>query len=80
MIVLVVLIVLLGLPLGTPMSGTAMCPDCTALGSWSAMCIALLASVVLLVQPRATRILVARSRRSILLLADALERPPRLSS
>jgi uncharacterized membrane protein YozB (DUF420 family) len=79
-IVLVVLMVVLGLPLGMPMSGTSMCPDCSAVGTWSAMCIALIASVVLLMQRRATRLLLDRSRRPLLVSADVLEPPPRLSS
>ncbi|MGH2635128.1 MAG: hypothetical protein ACRDHU_03160 [Actinomycetota bacterium] len=79
-IVLVVLVVLLGIPLGMPMSGASMCPECTPAGAaWGAMCVALLASVVLLMQLLATRILVDRSRRPILMFADVLERPPRLS-
>jgi hypothetical protein len=44
------------------------------------MCAALLASVVLLVQRRASRILVDRARQPIFVSADVLERPPRLSS
>jgi hypothetical protein len=79
-IVLVALLVLLGLPLGMPMAGTSMCPDCNALGTWSAMCIALLASVVLFVPRRATRILIDRPGRAVLMPVDVLERPPRLSS
>lgn len=79
-IVLVVLIVLLGLPLGMPMPGTSMCPDCGALGGWSVMCIALLVSLVLLVQRRATPLLAVRLSRPILVSADVLERPPRLAS
>lgn len=80
MIVLVVLIVLLGLPLGMPMSGASMCPDCSAVGAWSAMCIALLASVVILMQRRATRLFLHSSRRPILVSAEVLEPPPRLFS
>ena len=77
-IVLVVLVLLLGLPLGLPMSGTSMCPDC-GLGTWSLVCIALLGSVLLLVQRRATGILTGRTRRPLLVTVDALERPPRSS-
>jgi hypothetical protein len=79
-IVLVVLVVLLGIPLGMPMSGASMCPECSPAGTWGAMCVALLASVVLLVQGRASGILVDRTPRPILVSADVLERPPRLSS
>jgi hypothetical protein len=79
-VLLVVLVVLLGIPLGTPMSGASMCPECSLAGTWGAMCVALLASVVLLVQRRASRILVDRSRRPSLVPTDVLERPPRLSS
>jgi hypothetical protein len=79
-IVLVVLILLLGLPLGMPMPGTTMCPDCDGLGAWSVVCIALLGSVVLLVQRRATRFLVDGSRRPIFVSAEVRERPPRISS
>ena len=79
-VLLVVLIVLLGTPLGMPMSGASMCPECTPAGAGAAMCVALLASVVLLVQRRATRLLVDSSRRPILVTTDVLERPPRLSS
>jgi hypothetical protein len=79
-VLLVVLVVLLGIPLGMPMSGASMCPECSLAGTWGAMCVALLASVVLLVQRRASRILVDRSRRPILVWADVLERPPRFSS
>jgi len=61
-VLLVVLVVLLGIPLGMPMSGGSMCPECSLAGTWGAMCVALLASVVLLVQRRASRILVDRSR------------------
>jgi hypothetical protein len=79
-IVLLVLIVLLGLPLGMPMAGTSMCPDCDALGTWSVVCIALLVSVVLFVQRRMTRIFVDRPGRAVLVPVDVLERPPRHSS
>ena len=80
-VLLVVLVVLVGIPLGMPMSGASMCPECSPTGTWGAMCVALLASVVLLVQGRrASRIIVDRSRRPILVSADVLERPPRLSS
>lgn len=79
MIVLVALIVLLGLPLGMPMAGTAMCPDC-ALGSWSAICIALIASIILLVPWPRTRRLEDRSGQPLLVAVDVLEPPPRLPS
>jgi hypothetical protein len=79
-VLLVMLVVLLGIPLGMPMSGASMCPECGPAASWGAMCVAVLASVVLLVQRRPSRILVDRSRQPILVSADVLERPPRLSS
>jgi hypothetical protein len=79
-VLLVVLVVLIGMPLGMPMSGSSMCPECSPAGTWGAMCVALLVSVVLLVERRASRILVDRSRRPILVPADVLERPPRFSS
>jgi len=79
-VLLVVLVVLLGIPLGMPMSGASMCPECSPAGTWGAICVALLASIVLLVQGRASGILVDRTRRPILVSADVLERPPRLSS
>lgn len=79
-VLLVMLVVLLGIPLGMPMSGASMCPECGSAATWGAMCVALLGSIVLLVQRRASRILVDRSRRPILVWADVLERPPRLSS
>ena len=79
-VLLVVLVVLLGIPLGMPMPGASMCPECSPAATWGAMCVALLASVVLLVQRRASRVLVVRSGRPILVSADVLERPPRLSS
>ena len=79
-VLLVVLVVLLGIPLGMPMSGTSMCPECSPAGTWGAMCVALLASVVLLVQRRSSRILVDNFRGPVLVSADVLERPPRLSS
>lgn len=79
-VLLVMLVVLLGIPLGMPMSGASMCPECGPAATWGAMCVALLGSIVLLVQRRASRILVDRSRRPILAWADVLERPPRLSS
>jgi hypothetical protein len=79
-VLLVVLVVLLGIPLVMPMSGASMCPECSPAGTWGAMCVALLASIVLLVQRLASRIIVDRSRRPILVSADVLERPPRLSS
>jgi hypothetical protein len=79
-VLLVVLVVLLGIPLGMPMSGASMCPECGPAGTSVALCAALLASVVLLLQRRATRILVDASRRPIMVAADVLERPPRLSS
>jgi len=79
-VLLVVLVVLLGIPLGMPMSGASMCPECSLTGTWGAMCVALLASVVLLVQRHASRILVDRSRRPSLVSADVLEPPPRISS
>jgi uncharacterized membrane protein len=78
-VLLVVLVVLLGIPLGMPMSGTSMCPECSPAGTWGAICVALLASVVLLVQRHASRIFVDRSRRPLLMSADVLEPPPRLS-
>lgn len=77
-VVLVVLVLLLGLPLGLPMSGSSMCPDCD-LGTWSVMCIALLGSIVLLVQRRATGILADRARRPLVVTVDVPERPPRSS-
>ncbi len=76
-IVLIVLIVLLGL-LGMPMSGGSMCPDC-GLGTSSSVCIALLASVVLLIARRAMGLLLVRGRRPLLMTTDPLEPPPRLS-
>lgn len=79
-VLLVVLVVLLGIPLGMSMSGASMCPECTPAGAWSGMCVALLASAVLLAQLRASRVLVDRSRRPVLAWADVLERPPRPSS
>jgi hypothetical protein len=79
-VLLVVLVVLLGIPLGMPMSGASMCPECGPAATWGAMCAALLASVVLLVQRRASRILVERARQPILMWTDVLERPPRFSS
>jgi len=79
-VLLVMLVVLLGIPLGMPMSGASMCPECGPAATWGAMCVALLGSIVLLVQRRASRILGDRSRRPILVWADVLERPPRLSS
>jgi len=79
-VLLVVLVVLLRIPLGMPMQARWMWPACSLAGTWGAMCAALLASVVLLVQRRASRILVDRSRRPSLVSADVLERPPRLSS
>jgi hypothetical protein len=79
-VLLVVLVALLGIPLGMPMSGASMCPECSLAGTWGAMCVALLASVVLLVQRGASRILVDRSRRPSLVSVDVLERPPRFSS
>lgn len=77
-VLLVVLVVLLGMPLGMPISGASMCRECSPAGTWGAMCVALLASVVVLAPGRASRILVDRSRRPILVSADVLERPPRL--
>jgi hypothetical protein len=79
-VLLVVLVVLLGIPLVMPMSGASMCPECSPAGTWGAMCVALLASIVFLVQRRASRVILDRSRRPILVSADVLERPPRLSS
>ena len=79
-VLLVVLVVLLGIPLGMPMSGASMCPECSPAGTWGAICVALLASIVLLVQGRASGILVDRTRRPILVSADVLEPPPRRSS
>jgi hypothetical protein len=78
-IVLVLLVLLLGLPLGMLMPGTAMCPDCGILGSWGAVCIALLGSLVLLVHRRAGRLLAAPAHGHLLLLADRIDRPPRAS-
>jgi hypothetical protein len=78
-VLLVVLVVLIGIPLGMPMSGASMCPECSPAGTWGAMCVALLASVVLLVQRRIAHPR-GYSRRPILVSADVLERPPRLSS
>jgi hypothetical protein len=78
-VLLVVLIVLLGFPLGMPMSGASRCPECGPARTWGAMCVALLASVLLLVLSRASRLLVDSSRRPILVWADVPERPPRLS-
>ena len=79
-VVLVMLVVLLGIPLGIPMSGSSMCPECGPAGTWVAFCAALLATLVLFLQRRATHIPVDASRRPILVSADVLERPPRLSS
>jgi len=79
-VLMVVLVVLLGIPLGMPMSGASMCQECGPGATWGAMCVALLASVVLLVQRRASRILVDRARQPILVWADVLKRPPRFSS
>lgn len=75
-IVLVVLVLLLGLPLGLPMAGGPMCPDCV-LGATSVVCIALLASIVLLVPRRAIGIVLFTARRPLLVTTDPLERPPR---
>jgi hypothetical protein len=78
-VLLVVLVALLGIPLVMPMSGASMCPECSLAGTWGAMCVALLASVVLLVQRRASRIIADRTHRPIAVFADVPERPPRLS-
>jgi hypothetical protein len=79
-VVLVLLVVLLGIPLGMPMAGASICPECTPAGASGAMCVALLASVVVLAPRRTAHILVDRSRRPMLMFADVLERPPRFAS
>lgn len=78
MIVLVVLVMLLGLPLGLPMAMGSMCPDCY-LGTSSMFCIALLASIVLIVPRRAMGVLPASTRKPLLVATSPLERPPRSS-
>lgn len=78
LIVVVVLVLLLGLPLGVPMSGGSMCPDCD-LGTWSVICIALIASIVFLLPLRARGVLSDHARKPLLVTVDAFERPPRPS-
>lgn len=78
-VVLVVLIVLLGLPLGIPMSGFSMCPECSAIGTWGLMCIALVGSIVLLLQRRLGGTLLDRLLRPLPVMVPAIERPPRTS-
>lgn len=78
-IVLVVLVLLLGLPLGVPMPGSAMCPDCNHSMTCGVACAAVLASMVLLVSFGSVGVILARSRRPLLLLVPVLDRPPRSS-
>ena len=78
-IVLVVLVLLLGLPLGVPMSGSAMCPDCNHSITCGVTCAAVLASMFLVVGFGSVGVVLVRSRRPLLLVVPVLDRPPRSS-
>ena len=74
-VVLVLLIVLLGLPLGMAMGN---CPDC-ALGAHSLVgaCLALLAMLLVLAFPAGSSIIAGRSTRARAVAVAVFERPPR---
>jgi len=76
--VLILLIVLLGLPLGMAMGS---CPECDALGAHSLVgaCLALLAVLLVLALPAGSSVISGRSTRARLIAVAALERPPRSS-
>lgn len=78
-VVLVLLVVLVGLPLAMGMTDMAPCPSCTGAPAAVAMCLAIVALFVLAVSRGSSRITSRRQIVRLLLLADRLDRPPRLA-
>ena len=78
-IVLIVLVLLLGLPLGVPVSGSTLCPDCNHTMTCGVSCAAVLTSMLLLVVFGSVGVVLSRSRRPLLLMVPVLDRPPRSS-
>lgn len=77
---LVLLILLLAIPLGVGMVMTGACPECHApgaLGSWVALCFAVLGSLMIVFLAIGGFALVAPTTSRVLLQARSLERPPR---
>lgn len=77
-VVLVLLILLIGLPLGMAMGS---CPECDTLGAHSLVgaCLALLAMLLVLAFPAGSSIIWGRSVGARLVALAAFERPPRSS-
>ena len=76
-IALVLLILLLAIPLGVGMAMTAGCPECRAQG---ALCLAVLATLMIVVLGFREGAHATRSSSPAPLLARSLERPPQLAS
>jgi hypothetical protein len=80
-IALVLLVLLVGLPLAMGMSDMAPCPSCTKGDApvAVAMCLAIVSLFVLVMSSNSSVIVARRRVVRVLLLADPLERPPRVA-
>jgi hypothetical protein len=80
-IALVLLVLLVGLPFAMGMSDMAPCPSCTKGDSpvAVAMCLAIVSLFVLVVSSSSSLITPRRQVVRLLLLADPLDRPPRVA-
>lgn len=80
-ILLVILVLLLGLPLATGMTGSGFCPDCQSHGPPcpAGVCSAVLVLFALVVVGLAGSFQLGTSRFQRLLLALTLDRPPRFA-
>jgi hypothetical protein len=74
-VLLVLVVLLLGIPLGMPM-GCSECPGLST-GSLAGVCVAILAGLVVLALAAGSTALAERSHRGSRLLAHSFERPPR---
>lgn len=80
-IALVLLVLVVGLPLGMGMSDMTPCPSCTGVDTpvALAMCLAIMSLFTLVVSSRSSLIASRREVVRLLLRSDPPERPPRLA-
>lgn len=75
-IALVLLVLLLAIPLGVGMGMAACCPECQGALGGVALCLAVLATLMIVVLGFREVAPATRSSSRLLLLARSLERPP----